>query len=219
MSPARESSPVASTVLDPRATVAPAAPARRRPPAAVLAAAGLAGLESVALVAGALTGLDGLLLVGSRPSGPVVAAVLLGLATWVVLCAGGGALLADGSGRRTYTGVATAEIALVAALLVVALGTPLLDSLTASLPVLPVALLALGVPVGKLLLAGAPSALAWSAAGPRAAVARPEPGPARPLLRAVTLGVIGLALVAVALVTPVPGTPAQAPATAGTSQP
>ncbi|MGY1630902.1 hypothetical protein ACI784_04210 [Geodermatophilus sp. SYSU D01186] len=204
---------------DPSTTPTAPVPGRPRPPVAVLAAAGLAGLEAVALVAGALTGLDGLLLVGSRPSGPVVAAVLLGLATWVVLCAGGGLLLADGSGRRTYTGVATAEIALVAALLVLALGTPLLDPLTASLPLLPLALLFLGVPVGKLLLAGAPSALAWSATGPRAAASRPEPGPARPVLRAATLGVIGLALVAVVLVTPVPGTPAETPATAGTSQP
>jgi hypothetical protein len=206
-------------VPDPSTTTAAPVRGRPRPPAAVLAAAGLAGVESVALVAGALTGLDGLLLVGSRPTGPVVAAVLLGLATWVVLCAGGGALLADGSGRRVYTGVATGEIVLVAVLMVMALGTSLLDPLTASLPLLPLALLALGVPVGKLLLAGAPSALAWSAAGPRAAAVRPEPGPARPVLRAVTLGVIGLGLVAVALVTPVPGIPAEVPATAGTSQP
>ncbi|MGY1820444.1 hypothetical protein [Geodermatophilus sp. SYSU D00079] len=204
---------------DPVPTTAAPTRSRPRPPVTVLAAAGFAGLEAVALVAGALTGLDGLLLVGSRPSGPVVAAVLLGLATWVVLCAGGGALLADGSGRRVYTGVAVAEIALVAAVLVLTLGTPLLDPVAASLPVLPLTLLALGVPAGKLLLAGAPSALAWSAAGPRAAASRPEPGPARPVLQAATLGVIGLALVAVALVTPVPGTPADGPATAGTSQP
>jgi hypothetical protein len=208
---------VASTVSDPSTSPASVA-GRIRPPAAVLAAAVLAGVEAVALVAGALTGLDGLLLAGARPPGPVVVAVLLGLAAWVVLCAGGGALLADGSGRRMYTGVATAEIALVVALLVLSLGTPLLDPLTASLPVPALALLALGLPVGKLLLAGAPTALAWSAAGPRARATRPEPGPARPVLRAATLGVIGLALLTVTLTTPVPGGPADAPATAGTSQ-
>jgi hypothetical protein len=210
---------VASTVSDPSTSTASPGPGRPRPPVAVLAAAALAGLEAVALVAGALTGLDGLLLAGSRPSGAVVLAVLLVLATWVVLCAGGGALLADGSGRRVYTGVATAEIALVVAVLVLSLSTPLFDPLAASLPLPALALLALGLPVGKLLLAGAPTALAWSAAGPRTRAAQPDPGPARPLLRAATLGGIGLVLLAVTLTTPVPGDPADAPATAGTSQP
>ncbi|MGY1636674.1 hypothetical protein ACI78V_08465 [Geodermatophilus sp. SYSU D00742] len=208
-----------TTVPDARTTPAAPVRGRPRPPAAVLAAAALAVLEAVALLAGALTGLDGLLLTGPRPPGAVVPALLLGLSSWVVLCAAGGALLADGSGRRTYTGVATAEIALVATVLVLASGTSLLDPLTVSLPLPALALLALGLPVGKLLLAGAPSALAWSAAGPRAAASRPEPGRARPVLRAATLGVIGLALVAVALTTPVPGGAAEAPTTAGTSRP
>jgi hypothetical protein len=209
---------VASTVLDPRTTVAPAAPARRRPPVTVVAAAAVAGVEAVALVAGALTGLDGLLLSPLRPSGLVVAVVLLALAGWVVLCAGGGVLLADGSGRRLYTGVATTEVGLVAVLLGLSLGTPLLDGLPASLPVPALVLMALGVPVGKLLLAGAPTAVAWVAAGPRASARPPEPAPAHPGLRAGTVAVIGLALVTIALTTPTPQAPAGSATTAGTSQ-
>ncbi|MGY1591278.1 hypothetical protein ACI79D_04805 [Geodermatophilus sp. SYSU D00708] len=209
---------MASTVLDPRPTVAPVAPARRRPPVTVVAAAGVAGVEAVALVAGALTGLDGLLLSPLRPSGLVVAVVLLVLAGWVVLCAGGGVLLADGSGRRLHTGVATAEIGLLAVLLGLSLGTPLLDGLPASLPGPALALMALGVPVGKLLLAGAPTAVAWVAAGPRASTRPPEPAPAHPALRAATVGVIGLALLTIALVTPTPPETPGGAATAGTSQ-
>jgi hypothetical protein len=210
---------VASTALDPRTTVAPAAPARRRPPVTVVAAAAVAGVEAVALVAGALTGLDGLLLSPLRPSGLVVAVVLLGLAAWVVLCAGGGALLADGSGRRLYAGVATAEIGLLAVLLGLGLGTPLLDGLPASLPGPALALMALGVPVGKLLLAGAPTAVAWAAAGPRTRTRQPEPAPAHPGLRAATVAVIGLALLTIALVTPAPQAATDRTTTAGTGQP
>jgi hypothetical protein len=182
----------------------------------VLAAAAVAGLEAVALVAGALTGLDRLMLSG--PSGPLVAAVLLLLAGWVVLCAGGGALLVDGSGRRMLSAVAGAELVLVGALLVVS-ATTRVDALTTSLPLPALALLALGVPAGKLLLAGAPSATAWIAQGPRGPARRPEPAAAGPALRAATLVVIGLALATVALATPTPGAPADDPATAGTSAP
>ncbi len=208
---------MASTVLDARATPRVPSPTdRRRPPAAVLAAAAVGVVEAVALLAAGLTGLDGLLLSPLRPAGPVIAAVLLLLAGWVVLCGGGGVLLLDRSGRRLYTAVATTEIALVGALVALALLTPLFDPLPVGLPAL--ALLLLGVPVGKLLLAGAPSVAAWVAEGPRAPVRRPEPAAAGPRTRVATLAVIGLALVAVALTTPVPTAAPDAPATAGTSQ-
>lgn len=210
---------MASTVLDARETPrAPSSPDRRRPPPTVVAAAGVGVAEAVALLAGGLTGLDGLLLSPLRPAGPVVAVVLLLLAGWVVLCAGGGVLLLDGSGRRLYTAVATAEIALVGALTALALITPLLDPLPVRLPLPALALLLLGLPVGKLLLAGAPSLAAWVAEGPRAPARRPEPAAAGPRTQVATLAVIGLALVAVALITPVPAAAPDAPATAGTGQ-
>ena len=211
---------MASTVLDARETPrAPSSPDRRRPPAAVLAAAAVGVTEAVALLAGGLTGLDGLLLSPLRPAGPVVAVVLLLLAGWVVLCAGGGVLLLDRSGRRVYTAVATAEVALVGALVALALLTPLFDTLPVGLPLPALALLALGLPVGKLLLAGAPSTVEWVAQGPHPAVRHPEPAAVGPRTRAVTLALIGLALITVALTTPVPGAAPEAPATVGTSRP
>ena len=211
---------MASTVLDAGETPrAPSSPDRRRPPAAVLAAAAVGVVEAVALLAGGLTGLDGLLLSPLRPAGPIVAVVLLLLAGWVVLCAGGGLLLVDRSGRRVHTAVATAEVALVGALMALALLTPLFDTLPVGLPLPALALLALGLPVGKLLLAGAPSVVAWVAQGPRAPSRRPEPAVVGPRTRAATLAVIGLALLSVALATPVPGAAPEVPATAGTSQP
>jgi hypothetical protein len=210
---------VASTVLDARETPrAPSSPERRRPPAAVLAAAAVGVAEAVALLAGGLTGLDGLLLSPLRPAGPLVAVVLLLLAGWVVLCAGGGVLLIERSGRRVYTAVATMEIALVGALMALALLTPLFDALPVALPLPALVLLALGLPVGKLLLVGAPSVMTWVAQGPRAPARRPEPAVLGMRTRVATLAVIGLALVTVALTTPVPSASPQAPATAGTSQ-
>ena len=210
---------MASTVLDARATPrVPSSTDRRRPPPAVLAAAAVGVVEAVALLAAGLTGLDGLLLSPLRPAGPVIAAVLLLLAGWVVLCGGGGVLLLDRSGRRLYATVATAEIALVGALVALALLTPLFDPLPVGLPLPALALLLLGVPVGKLLLAGAPSVVAWLAEGSRTPAHRPEPAAAGPRTRVATLAVIGLALVAVALTTPVPTAAPDAPATAGTSQ-
>jgi hypothetical protein len=211
---------VASTVLDARGTprTASLSPGRRRPSAAVLAAAAIGVTEAVALLAGGLTGLDGLLLSPLRPAGPVVAVLLLLLAAWVVLCAGGGVLLLDRSGRRVYTAVATAEVALVGALVALTLLSPLFDTLSVALPLPALALLALGLPVGKLLLAGAPSVVAWVDQGPRAPAHRPEPPAAGPRTRVATLAVIGLALLSIALTTPVPGGAPDAPATAGTSQ-
>jgi hypothetical protein len=211
---------VASTVLDARETPrAPSSSEGRRPPAAVLATAAVGVVEAVALLAGGLTGLDGLLLSPLRPAGPVVAGVILFLAAWVVLCAGGGVLLLDRSGRRVHTAVASAEIALVGGLMALALFTPLFDTLPVALPLPALALLALGLPVGKLLLAGAPSAVAWLAPGPRPPARRPEPAAVGPRTRAATLAVIGLTLVTVALTTPVPGAAPEAPTTAGTSRP
>jgi hypothetical protein len=210
---------VASTVPDAGETPpASSSPARRRPPAAVLAAAAVGLVEAVALLAAGLTGLDGLLLSPLRPAGPVVALVLLFLAGWVVLCAGGGMLLLDRSGRRVHTAVATAEIALAGACTALALTTPLFDPLPVALPLPALALLSLGLPVGKLLLAGSPSVVAWVAEGPSTPAHRPEPSPAGPRTRGATLAVIGLALVAVALSTPVPTVAPHAPATAGTGQ-
>jgi hypothetical protein len=210
---------VASTVLDARETPrAPSSPERRRPPAAVLAAAAVGVAEAVALLAGGLTGLDGLLLSPLRPAGPLVAVVLLLLAGWVVLCAGGGVLLIERSGRRVYTAVATMEIALVGALMALALLTPLFDALPVALPLPALVLLALGLPVGKLLLVGAPPVVTWVAQGPRAPARRPEPAVLGMRTRVATLAVIGLALVTVALTTPVPSASPEAPATAGTSQ-
>ncbi|SFK84661.1 hypothetical protein [Geodermatophilus ruber] len=209
---------MASTVLDARETLAAPPAVHRRPPAAVVAAAVVAGVEAVALVAGALTGLDGLLLSPLRPSGGVVAALLLLLAGWVVLCAGGGALLVDGSGRRLLTAVCYGELALIGLLLVLSQVTPVLDTLPATLPLPALALLTLAVPIGKLLLAGAPSALAWVAQGPRAPARRGTPAPVDRRLRAATVAVIGLALCTVALLTPVPEAAPDAPVTAGTSQ-
>jgi hypothetical protein len=210
---------VASTVLDARETPrAPSSTERRRPPAAVLAAAAVGVAEAVALLAGGLTGLDGLLLSPLRPAGPLVAVVLLLLAGWVVLCAGGGVLLIERSGRRVYTAVATMEIALVGALMALALLTPLFDTLPVALPLPALVLLALGLPVGKLLLVGAPSVVTWVAQGPRAPARRPEPAVLGMRTRVATLAVIGLALVTVALTTPVPSASPEAPATAGTSQ-
>jgi hypothetical protein len=81
-------------------------------------------------------------------------------------------------------------------------------------------LVALAVPVGKLLLAGAPSAQAWIAAGPRIRVSRPDPVATHRLLATVTLGVIGAALCAVAILAPVPaGGGVNDPASAVFTQP
>jgi hypothetical protein len=212
----------------PRPAVAvPAAPARspktavKRPgrlPVPVAAAAVLAVLESLALLALGLTSLDGVMGVGQRPSGVLVAVTLLLLAGWVVLCAGGGASLLDGAGRTLMLSVAGGEILLLVVLAVVGTVGPHGVWLVAlgplgGLPLPAMALLGLGVPVGKLLLATAPSAVAWVAAGGRPRAPRPAPAVEHRGLRGATLVCIGLALTAVALV----GGPAGSPA--GTTTP
>ncbi|HEX2073111.1 MAG TPA: hypothetical protein VHF92_04940 [Geodermatophilus sp.] len=212
---------MASTVLDVRDTRVPSPPtdrARRCPPAPVVAAGVVAVLEAIALVAGALTGLDGLLTSPLRPSGGLVALTLVLLAGWVVLCAGGGATVVDGSGRTMLVGVAYGELLLVGGLLVATQVTTVLDPLPATLPLPAVVLLALAVPVGKLLLAGAPSALEWVAAGPRAPVRRARHAPVRRGLRAATVTAIGVALAALALLGPAPvdaGEPVTTPVSGG----
>lgn len=196
-----------SAVLDaPRATPA-VVPATARPvrlPATVAAAGGLAVLEALALLAFGLTSLEGVFGSGVRPSGWLVAGTLFLLAGWVVLCAGGGAGLVDGTGRLLLVAVASGEIALLLVLCV--LGLVGADGVwlvavgpVGGLPVPALALLALAVPTGKLLLAGAPSAVAWVAAGGRPRPVRRAPVVEHRVLRGVTVACIGLALTGVAL--------------------
>ncbi|WP_448625461.1 hypothetical protein [Geodermatophilus sp. URMC 64] len=202
---------MATSALDVRETRG-AVPSVRRLPATVVGAAALGVVESVALLAGALTGLDGVLTSPHRPDGAVVALLLLTLAGWIVGCAGGAATLADGAGRGVYAWVAYVELALVGLLLLVGLFTPHLDGyLPPALPLPAVALLALAVPTGKLLLAGSPTALAWVAAGPRPRERRTDPVAAHRGLCTATLAVIGLVLGAVALVAPAVGAGPDAP--------
>jgi hypothetical protein len=167
-------------------------------------AAGLVSIaQAVALLATALTGLDGVLSSAQRPAGPVVAAGLIVLAGWIVLAAGSGAALIDGTARRTYVGVALAETGLVGLLAVLAVVTPIFAGVTFPLPLPAVTLLALALPVGKLLLVGAPSARQWVAQGPRVRETRPDPVTAHRLLATLTLGVIGAGLVALTVLAPV----------------
>jgi len=192
------------------AAAAPAAAVPTRLPVTVLGAALVGVLEAVALLAVVLGGLDGLLTSVVRPSGWLVAAGLVVLAGWIVLCAGSAAAMVDGTGRSLLQGVAYAEMAAVAVLLVVATAVPLANPTSLPLPAL--ALLALAVPVGKLLLAGSPSAQRWIEQGPRARVRRPDPVQAHRGLATLTLGVIGAALCAVAVLAPVPAGDIQDPA-------
>ncbi|RBY77993.1 hypothetical protein DQ239_09815 [Blastococcus sp. TF02-09] len=166
-----------------------------RVPVPALVAGLVAIVQAVGLLAVALHGLDTLLTASARPAGPVLALVLVALAGWIVASAAGGAALIDGSSRRLLVRVAVAELGLGAvagALLVV---TPLTLP-TGFLP-------AVAVPVVKLLLAGSPSAVAWVAAGPRPSERRPDPATTYRVLATATLGLIGLALGAVALLGPV----------------
>jgi hypothetical protein len=180
-------------------TPRPATPPRM--PATVLAVAGLSVVEALGLLAVGLTGLDGVIGTAIRPSGWLVAGTLLVLAGWVVSCAGGGASLLDGAGRGLLVAVACAEIGLVLVLFAAGLAgvqVPGTGPFT-GLPLPALALLALAVPTGKLLLAGAPSASVWLAAGGRPQTPRPAPVAQHRVLRGITVACIGLALTGVAV--------------------
>jgi hypothetical protein len=194
---------------------ATAVPASRRMPLSALAAGLVAIVESVALLAVALTGLDDVLSSSVRPAGWMIALGLLVLAGWIVLCAGGGAALIDGAGRKLVLGVAYAEMVLIAALLVVATALPVVVP-PAGMPLPLLGLVVLAVPIGKLLLAGAPAAGRWVTAGPRARVCLPDPVATHRVLATVTLGVIGAALVGIAVLAPAQG-PGNGPESAGAS--
>jgi hypothetical protein len=208
---------VATSLLDARATVAPSATrvaeratadagtARRRMPATVVASGVVGVLEALGLLAVGLSSLDGLLTSPLRPAGGVVALGLLLLAAWVVSCAGAAATLVDGAGRRAVMVVSFLELVLVAAFFVVGTTTSLIPELPGHLSPSAAALLALAVPVGKLLLVGSPSTVAWVAAGPRKRESRPDPVAAHRLLCTLTIGAIGLGLAALAVLTPTHG--------------
>ena len=210
-----------STVLDAvPAVAAPSAqpPASRRTPAAVAAAGVLAVVEALALLAVGLTGLDGLFGTGLRPDGGLVAVTLLLLAAWVVLCAGGGASLVDGAGRLLLVAVSCGEIALflvltLAGVLGVDGAWQVVVGPLGALPVPALTLLALAVPVTKLLLAGSVTTTDWLAAGPRPRARRPALPPEHRVARVVTVGLIGLVLTTFCLVSP-PADPGVDPATA-----
>lgn len=177
----------------------------RRVPVAVLVAGGIAILEAVGLLALAVGGIDGVL-TSARPAGWTLAVGLTTMAAWVVLCAGSGAGLVDGTGRRLFVGLAGAETVLAAALLVVATIAPVfVPPAGLSLPAL--ALPVLAVPVGKLVLAGMPSARQWAADGPRPRPRerRSDPVAAHRLLATLTLAVIGVSLSALAVLAPAQG--------------
>jgi hypothetical protein len=187
--------------------------APRRVPVTVVAAGTASVLESIGLLAVALTCLNGVM-AGGLVSGWVAMAALFALAGWIVLCAGSGAALVDGAGRTLLMGVAYAEMLLVAVLLVVVTVWPVLPEAPLGLPVPALGLLALAVPVGKILLAGAPATRAWIAAGPRVRESRPDPVHAHRLLATVTLGILGASLGALAVLAPVQAGDAGFPGTA-----
>jgi len=208
---------MAISVLDTLAAPRISAPARatvetapRRLPVTV-ATAGLIGvLEAVGLLATAITSLDGLLTSPTRPAGWIVAGGLVMLAGWIVLCAGSGAAVIDGAGRKLLLGVAYGELVLVAMFLVVATALPV--ALPGDIPLPVLGLMALAVPVGKLLLIGSRSAQRWVEAGPRTRVRRADPVQRHRVLATLTIGLIGLSLAAVAVLVPVPTDGPNAPA-------
>lgn len=210
---------MASTVLDVRDTFAspharaphvpavastPTKAARRRP-VTVLTAGALGITEAVALLSVGLTGLDGVLTSSVRPPGMIIAVGLVVLAAWIVLVAAGGAGLIDGTGKRLTLAVAYGELGIAAMFAVVAMGTPLLDEPPLGLPLPALLALALAVPVGKLLLVDSSSAKAWIAAGPRTRERRPDPVALHRGAATLTLAAIAFGLVALVMVTPVPG--------------
>jgi hypothetical protein len=174
----------------------------RRLPVTVAAAATLAVLQSLGVLALGVTSLDGVL--GRHPDGALVAVTLLLLAGWVVLGAAGGAGLVDGAGRQLLVSVACGEVTLFAVLALAGLlGADGVREVVVgplgALPVPALALLGLGLPAGKLLLATSPSAVAWVRAGGRPKAASPARVVEHRALRGATVVCIGLALTGVAL--------------------
>jgi hypothetical protein len=220
---------VRSAVLDDtrELPVVPPSPAPRdrsgggrpsRLPVTVAVAATLAVLQSLGVLALGLTGLDGVLGLGRHPDGALVAVTLLLLAGWVVLGAAGGASLVDGAGRQLLIAVACGEVTLFAVLALAGLlgidgGRDVVLGPLGALPMPALALLGLGLPAGKLLLATSPSAVAWVRAGGRPKTERAPRAVEHRGLRAATLVCIGLALTGVALVGG-PSDTARAPSTA-----
>jgi len=178
---------------------------RRRPPVTAVAAGSLAVLEAVGLLAVGLTSLDGLWGSGLRPPVGLVVVTLAALAGWVVLAAGGGAGLVDGSGGRLLVAVALGELGvLVVGGLTLGFdgdGVRHVPAGAFAVPVPALVLLALAVPLGKLLLATTPSAQAWSGAAARRPPAVRTPA-AHPRVRVATLLAIAAVLTAVALTGP-----------------
>ncbi|MGY2064521.1 hypothetical protein [Blastococcus sp. SYSU DS0619] len=226
---------MASTVLDVRDTVGspyarpaqpvpgaaaiPGAPgARRRIPAPALVAGVLAVLEAVGLLATGLTRVDAVLVAPVRPAGWLVVLGLVVLAGWIVLAAGAGAALIDGSSSRLLVVTSGIEVAVVSALGVVAFLVPLPETLVGGVPLPLLFAASLALPIGKLLLVDSPSARAWVLQGPRVRVRRPDPVLLHRSLCTVTLGLIALALGGLALLGPVDADPSDA-ATSVVSQP
>jgi hypothetical protein len=199
---------VAISAIDVRDTSAAAprptdveTPRRTHPPVTVVATVVVGLVEAVALLAGALTGLDGLLSSVHRPGPGIVLPAVVVLASWIVVCAAGAATLLDGAGHRLVTWVAYGELVLITALFFVALFTPRGEvPIPPAIPLPAVALLVLAVPVGKLLLAGSPTAVAWVANGPRPRERRADPTKTHRHLCAATLAAIGIALTVVAVI-------------------
>ena len=201
-----------STVLDVRGSGAPA-PVRpaRRVPLPALTAGLLAVLEAVGLLATGLTQVGGVLAASSRPAGWLIVSGIGVLAGWIVLCAGGGAGLIDGTGRRLVVVTSWAELAVVTVLGGLAVVAPPASWPAGALPLPLVFALAVALPVGKLLLADAPAARQWVLAGPRVRPQRPDPVRRHRALCTLTLGVIALGLGAVPVLAPADaavGTPA-----------
>ncbi|MGY1833899.1 hypothetical protein ACI79P_02175 [Blastococcus sp. SYSU DS0510] len=211
---------MASTVLDVRSTVGSShpRPERRAPEVAVggglrripvpaLAAAGLSVLEAVGLLAFGLARADVVLASPVRPSGWVVGLALVVLAAWVVLTAGAGAALVDGSTRTLLVVTSVAELAAVSVLGGMAVLLPLPTALTGGLPLPLLFAGAFGLTIGKLLLVDAPSAREWVLQGPRVRVRRPDPVVVHRSLCALTLGGIALVLGGFAVLSPVEAGP------------
>jgi hypothetical protein len=195
---------VRGTAMPPRLPAAgvPAEPVLRRAPAPVVAIGAIGLLQAVAVVAAALAGLGAALTAVHRPPGAFVGIVLVALAAWVVLCATSAATVLDGTGRRLFTALAAVEFPAAALLLVAGLVVPLPTGATGGVPVPVVALLALALPAGKLLLAGAPATDRWLVQGPRPRERRVDPVAAHRGLCVGTLLVIGAGLGALALLCP-----------------